>query len=488
MIVERFLTWIETASPESRPKAARALARAYLAGRLEGADAEAAEAALTLLLDDPALPVRRALAAALCGDAHAPRHIVMALAADQPEIAMPVLARSPVFLDGELVDIVAGGACELQIAIACRPFVSPIVSAALAEIGCEEACLALLMNEGAEIQPAFLHRIAERHGHNAEIRRQLARRDHLTPPTRIVLIERLGETLRERHATHRWMSPVQLDALVAEQCDKAFIAWAGAAHEAELPAIVAALIARRKVTAAFLLRAICLGNIALFAAALGALAALPSGRAEAMLADARRTAFRALYLKAGLPQAAFAVFDRAIALWRHHLRDGEPTEPTRLPFLITRDLLADYGGKASAGIDSLLVLLRKLAAETARDHARHEARRLSLEARRRKQMLLAAPPPRTPQELWPPADIPMATLADFASHFAEELVDLDEELAAAASAAPVEPAPELAANDDGGAPADVAAGEAALQAVVAAVGDMGDRALEPVPVVRAAAA
>lgn len=461
MIVERFLTWIETASPDQRPKAARALARAYLTGAVDEADIEAAEAAMTLLLDDPVNSVRTALAEELASDPAAPRHIIAGLAADEPQIAMLVLARSPVFLDGDLVDIAASGSSELQIAIACRPFVSAGLGAALAEIGTEEACLALLMNEAAETPLRGLHRIAERHGANGEIRRQLARREELLPETKVELIERLGETLRERHGEHSWMSPSRLDALVAEQCDKAFINYASTASEHEQPAIVAALIARGKVTAAFLLRTICLGNIALFSAAIGALAQAPAGRAETALGQGRRTAFRALYLKAGLPQGTFDVFDRAIALWRGHLAAKLASEPTRLPFMVTRELLSEFSGRGSEAVDGLLVLLRKLAAETARDHARHEARRLSLEAQRRKQNLLAAPRIKTPEELWPPVDVPAPTLAAFAGHFAEELLDLEEELAAEAQLdlagqiaaieevdAPVEPDTIEIANDE----------------------------------------
>ena len=53
MIVEQFLKWVESARVSEREAAAGALARAYLQSPLEFEERCAAEAALTVLLDDP---------------------------------------------------------------------------------------------------------------------------------------------------------------------------------------------------------------------------------------------------------------------------------------------------------------------------------------------------------------------------------------------------------------------------------------------------
>ena len=71
------------------------------------------EAALTVLLDDGSPDVRYALADAFASSDKAPRHIIIALAAETTEIAALVLSRSPVFIDAELVDIVAAAAGPL---------------------------------------------------------------------------------------------------------------------------------------------------------------------------------------------------------------------------------------------------------------------------------------------------------------------------------------------------------------------------------------
>src|SRR6202008_381690 len=135
-----FLTWLETAPVSRRADAASALARAYLHGDGDDASREGMEASITILLYAPAPTARFALADALASSPAAPRHAILTFAADQIDIAAMVVARSPVFLDWELVDLVASMSDTLQEAIASRPHVSPGVAAALTELGGPFAC------------------------------------------------------------------------------------------------------------------------------------------------------------------------------------------------------------------------------------------------------------------------------------------------------------------------------------------------------------
>ncbi|RWF37690.1 MAG: hypothetical protein EOS66_33615, partial [Mesorhizobium sp.] len=109
MVVSHFLKWIDTARVSERAAAASALARAYINSDLPFEDRCAAEAALTLLLDDASSKVRQALAEALSMSHHAPPQVISALAADQPEVATLVLARSPLLTDADLVERVVCG-------------------------------------------------------------------------------------------------------------------------------------------------------------------------------------------------------------------------------------------------------------------------------------------------------------------------------------------------------------------------------------------
>ncbi len=223
MIVERFLEWVETAPVVQRVEATSALARAYLISPLEDEERESAEAAMTLLLDDASPEVRLALAEALANDANAPRHVVLALAGDIPEIATCILFRSPMFLDAELVDLLATGTVEQQIAIACRASLSAALIGAICEVGAEEACLGLLMNPSARCTLLTLHRISQRHGENADIRNILLERPDLPAETRMLLFDKLGSSLKSLVTGRGWLAPNRAEHTVRDACDKAAI-------------------------------------------------------------------------------------------------------------------------------------------------------------------------------------------------------------------------------------------------------------------------
>ena len=106
--------------PSQRAEGVRALALGYLYSPMAEEMRREAEAALTSVLDDPAPVVRLALAEAFASAREAPRHCVIALAHDQPEIAALVLGRSPLLRDEDLIDCVARGDLASQCAIARR--------------------------------------------------------------------------------------------------------------------------------------------------------------------------------------------------------------------------------------------------------------------------------------------------------------------------------------------------------------------------------
>ena len=370
MIVERFLEWVEQAPASQRAEATSALARAYLISPLEDEERESAEAAMTLLLDDASPEVRLSLAESLANSDRAPRHVVLALANDIPEIATTILSRSPMFLDAELVDLMATGTVEQQIAIACRCTLSPALIGAISEVGVQEACLGLLMNPSARCTARILHRIGERHGEDAEVRNIMLDRSDLPSETRMLLFEKLGSSLKSFVTGRGWISEKRAGETVRDACDKATITHAASAEDDDVERMVANLIADGKVTASFLLRSICMGNITFFSRAVAQLSGMPPSRVDAILVQDRQSAFKAVYAKAGLPERAFGVFQTAISTWRRLLSSGSAINQSRLPFLVTKEVLETYGAGSNPAVDDLLVLLRKLGAETARQSAR----------------------------------------------------------------------------------------------------------------------
>src|SRR5689334_25202620 len=103
-IVRDFLQWLASAPANERAEAAGTLARAYLCSDLTIDELAPAEGLMLKLLDDPSPLVRRALADVLAASPAAPSAVVIALAGDQPQIAAPVYALSPLLIDADLLD------------------------------------------------------------------------------------------------------------------------------------------------------------------------------------------------------------------------------------------------------------------------------------------------------------------------------------------------------------------------------------------------
>src|ERR1700682_2419531 len=197
MIVRQFLHWVRTAPPGERAEATSALARAYLFSDLSPDDRAAAEGAMIMLLDDASPLVRKALAHVLASSQKAPPAVIQALAADQPDVAIVVIERSPLVIDAALVALAATGSPAVQAAVARRAPLQCAVAAAIAEVGAPEACLVLIENPDAEIALFSIDRMVERFGHVAAIREALFARTDLPASTRQALVAKLWATLAD---------------------------------------------------------------------------------------------------------------------------------------------------------------------------------------------------------------------------------------------------------------------------------------------------
>jgi uncharacterized protein (DUF2336 family) len=370
MIVRQFLQWQRTAPAAVRAEATSALARAYLYSNLSPDDRAAAEGALLMLLDDPSPLVRAALARALAASEEAPPPVILGLAADQPEIACWVLERSPLLLDADLVDAVATQGARAQLAIASRAFLPAAVSAAIAEVGSAEACLVLVENLQAEIAPFSFDRIVARFGHLGAIREAMLMRHDVPVPTRQGLVAKLSETLAGFVAARAWLEVDRAQRIAKEACEKATVILAAAAGGGETRPLIRHLRESGQLTAGLVLRALLSGNIELFEQALAELSGMPYARVSALVHDKCGTSFRALYHKAGLPASAYPAFCEAIEAMREGGFVGSARGATNLRRRMVERVLTRCAENSLGEIEPLLTLLRRFAAEAAREEAR----------------------------------------------------------------------------------------------------------------------
>jgi uncharacterized protein (DUF2336 family) len=370
MIVRQFLQWIRHAPPGDRAEATSALARAYLYSDLSPDDIAAAEGAMIMLLDDPSPLVRRALADAFAASENAPAVVVRALANDQPEIAMSILALSPLMQESDLVDLVATAQPPAQAAIASRAMLPRPLAAAIAEVGCAEACLALLENSEADIASFSIDRIVERFGDLAAIREPLMARADLPMATRQALLAKLSRALAGFVADRQWMDAEHALDATRDACEKATVALAAETPYDEVGHLVEHLRESGQLTAGMILRALLSGNVVLVEEALANLSGVSIDRAISYIHDKTISGFKALYRKGGLPDLAYPAFREAITAMREGVLIGERGDVVRLKRRMVERVLAACEAERGRDLTSLLALLRRFAVEAAREEAR----------------------------------------------------------------------------------------------------------------------
>ncbi|WP_347342319.1 hypothetical protein [Brevundimonas albigilva] len=111
---------VQAADEDERAEAAHKLCRSMERAPLDEAGRVAAQKIIRLLAQDAAELVRRAMAVTLKASDLIPHDVARRLAADVDSIALPIIGASPVFTDGDLIEIVRAGSTLRQAAVAGR--------------------------------------------------------------------------------------------------------------------------------------------------------------------------------------------------------------------------------------------------------------------------------------------------------------------------------------------------------------------------------
>jgi len=151
--------------------------------------------------------IRARLAQSLADAAWAPPALINILALDEIEIARPIIARSPILKDHDLIRLLVQATLEHQIEIARRPQLSPaVVDAILAKD--ETAVLtALASNPTAQISPDGLRRLVDKARDVVALRSPLARHPNLSSDLAEQLYLWVGRALRDALTTRFQLDP-----------------------------------------------------------------------------------------------------------------------------------------------------------------------------------------------------------------------------------------------------------------------------------------
>lgn len=274
----------------------------------EGEHRDPAQAVLRLLVRDVETEVRRSLAEAVAASPNLPSEVARRLAHDDIDVARPILERSPVLDDEELMDIVRTHAMQYAVAVAGRETVSEAVSEALADTDDREVALRLVCNLGARLSVRTMTRLAEDHRDDPEVERRLVRR----PALPYEMVERLAGMVADRLGLEPLRSqaipPALARRLVHGARDRAASSLVarergdqGPEHELRRR-YLNGLLGPEEVLA-FLRE----GDVDRFEAGMALLAEVEAARARRLLYNGDRRLLAALCLRAGFPAPIYVL-------------------------------------------------------------------------------------------------------------------------------------------------------------------------------------
>lgn len=381
MIIRQFLALTLNAPAERRAQGGAALARAYLYGDLDTDALWEAKTALLSLLDDPAPSVRRALAEVCADSARAPRPIVVALSCDAFEVAEPILARSPVLTEADLVEAAALGDEAARAVIAHRHHLTPAVSGALAEIAALPTLVALAGNPTARITGGRLLRMIERFGHEADLREALLARHDLPPEVRHAVAVALARSLSSFAIERGWLGEARCERMNREVAERTALDLSAEAGAAATSRLVAYLRGSHQLNAGLILRAILSGRIEFAQTAFADLSGLDHASVARAMRDPRAVAD--LHRKAGLPAPLLPAMEAVLSAWRETARTAQAGVGAGLSRRMIERAIATCAGWDSPEIRSVVTLLTRFEAEAARDEARETTRAILAQAQAR---------------------------------------------------------------------------------------------------------
>jgi uncharacterized protein (DUF2336 family) len=192
-------------------------------------------------------------------------------------------------------------------------------------------------------------------------------RTDLPMTARHVLMGMLSSLLADFVVDREWLTRSRADQVVRGARDRGTVTIAALGPDRDTRPLVRHLRMSGQLTAGLVLRAILSGHIAMFEEVLAELSGLPLARVQALVHGRGAAGFRAVYEKAGMPPSVFPAFREAVAAL-HEAQDDAAS--CRLKRQVVERVLLQCEHADVGDVEPLLILLRRYAAEAAREDAR----------------------------------------------------------------------------------------------------------------------
>ena len=220
---------------------------------------------LQSIINDIEISVRQAVAGRLALMDDVPRNLVSKLANDEISVAFPILSKSGLLRDTDLIEVIKLRTEEHMLAITMRKSVSEQVSDAIVETGREPVIISLLKNANARISTNTMEYLVEQSRRVDSFQEPILSREELDPNLAKKMFLWVSAALREHIINDLKLDQATVDELL-EQATAEEIAAAGRGHKKKVSELADALKEEGLVTVEMLTTALREGEVPLFVA------------------------------------------------------------------------------------------------------------------------------------------------------------------------------------------------------------------------------
>ncbi|MTJ82944.1 MAG: DUF2336 domain-containing protein [Telmatospirillum sp.] len=217
---------------------------------------------LRRLVGEMEVEVRRTIAHRLADSPTLPRSLARDLANDEIEVAWPILRRSRVLEDLDLIEVIHHRSLEHRLVIAQRGVISESVADALIRRDEENVIVTLLNNPDARLSQAAMDYLAEQSRRVDTFQEPLLHRAELTADLAVRMFTWVSAALRDHIIERFQLDPAAVDQLVESSLAGLSAETAGEARDRPL---IREMDHAGMVSPALMLRALAAGQVQLYA-------------------------------------------------------------------------------------------------------------------------------------------------------------------------------------------------------------------------------
>ncbi len=337
-----------------RADVADKLASGFEAAELSDSELAVAQDILRILAQDVAVAVRCSLSHHLRCATRLPHDVAVRLASDVEDVALPILQDLPILTETDLIAVISYGSPRKQITIAGRPDVSEPIADALITAAPEPAVVALMENAKARISAGSLDRALDRFAASDAVKASMVHRDALPVMVTERLVAMVSDQLREYLVAHHDLPAAQATDIILQTRDRVTLNLSHGSNEAELLALTAQMHRQGRLTAFLVWRALSLGDMAFFEAAMATLADVPIANARILIHDKGPAGLASLYEKSGLPGRMLAAVRTAVDVLREVRFDGGERDHERYRSRVIARILTQFEEFPAEDLDYML--------------------------------------------------------------------------------------------------------------------------------------